>query len=127
MRIGDLSGRTGVSQRSLRYYEHQGLLASERAPSGQRHYTEEHVKRVALIKAFLAAGLSTRMIAEMVPCMATPSVAAAHRSLAVMDGERNRISTAIDDLTAARQALDALIDVNQSYLAEHASDQRDNR
>lgn len=33
MKIGDLARETGVSPRLLRYYEEQGLLASER-PSG---------------------------------------------------------------------------------------------
>lgn len=31
MRIGELSKRTGVSPRSLRYYEEQGLLTSSRS------------------------------------------------------------------------------------------------
>lgn len=39
MRVGELSRRTGASVRSLRYYEECGLLASERAASGQRHYS----------------------------------------------------------------------------------------
>ena len=38
MRIGDLSAATGASARSLRYYEEQGLLSSERGAGGQRHY-----------------------------------------------------------------------------------------
>ncbi|MCX5095152.1 MerR family DNA-binding transcriptional regulator [Streptomyces sp. NBC_00365] len=34
MRIGELSRRTGVPTRILRYYEEQGLLGPERAPNG---------------------------------------------------------------------------------------------
>ncbi len=34
MRIGELARRSGVSERSLRYYEAQGLLSSERTPGG---------------------------------------------------------------------------------------------
>ena len=49
MRIGDLSAATGASARSLRYYEQQGLLASERSSGGQRHYPESAVERVTLI------------------------------------------------------------------------------
>jgi DNA-binding transcriptional MerR regulator len=40
MRIGELSQRTGVSPRSLRYCEEQGLLTSSRSEAGQRHYSE---------------------------------------------------------------------------------------
>ncbi|WP_374225966.1 MerR family DNA-binding transcriptional regulator [Micromonospora sp. C41] len=40
MRIGELSARTGVSARSIRYYEQQGLLAALRTPSGQRVFAE---------------------------------------------------------------------------------------
>ena len=40
MRIGELSKRTGVSSRSLRYYEEQGLLTSSRSDAGQRHYSD---------------------------------------------------------------------------------------
>ncbi|WP_116203398.1 MerR family transcriptional regulator [Amycolatopsis circi] len=118
MRIGELAARTGVSRRLLRYYEEQGLLSSERAGSGQRHYDDEHVRRVELIRAFLAAGLSTRVIAEMVPCMAEPSASKARRTLATMRREHDRLSSAIDRLAEARSALDGLIEVNQSYLAD---------
>ena len=43
MRIGELSRRTGVPERLLRYYEEQDLLHPQRLPSGYREYTEEDV------------------------------------------------------------------------------------
>ena len=120
MRIGELSARTGSSRRSLRYYEQQGLLASTRSPSGQRCYDDEHVRRVALIQVFLAAGMSSRTIAQLVPCMTAPNTARARQALTAMDQERTRISSAIDSLAAAREALDHLMDVNQQFLANVA-------
>ncbi len=60
MRIGELSQRTGVSQRSLRYYEEQGLLSSSRSDSGQRHYSDAAVQRVSLIRQLFGAGMSSR-------------------------------------------------------------------
>ncbi|MBP2335606.1 DNA-binding transcriptional MerR regulator [Saccharothrix coeruleofusca] len=117
MRIGELSARTGVSRRLLRYYEEQGLLASTRSPSGQRCYDEEHVQRVGMIRTFLAAGMPSRTIARMVPCMAEPNADRARLALAAMDRERARLSAAIDDLAAARATLDHLIEVNRAFLA----------
>ncbi|ONK14231.1 Redox-sensitive transcriptional activator SoxR [Streptomyces sp. MP131-18] len=122
MRIGELSARTGASRRSLRYYEQQGLLVSTRSSSGQRCYDEEHVRRVALIQVFLAAGMSSRTIAQLIPCMTRPSTDRARRALAAMDEERSRLSSAIDSLAAAREALDHLIDVNRKFLANVADD-----
>ncbi|SEO54550.1 MerR family DNA-binding transcriptional regulator [Amycolatopsis saalfeldensis] len=40
MLIGELSRRTGVSPRLLRYYGEQGLLPSERTSNGYRVYGE---------------------------------------------------------------------------------------
>ena len=51
MRISELSRRTGVSERSLRYYEEQGLLAAGRTPGGHREYGEWAVDRVIRIQA----------------------------------------------------------------------------
>ncbi len=122
MRIGELSARTGASRRSLRYYEQQGLLVSARSPSGQRYYDDDHVQRVALVQSFLAAGMSSRTIARMVPCMTEPNMERARETLTIMNQERNRLSSTIDSLSAARAALDHLIDVNRNFLANEADD-----
>ncbi|WP_030748703.1 MerR family transcriptional regulator [Streptomyces sp. NRRL F-5135] len=122
MRIGELSARTGASRRSLRYYEQQGLLVSTRSPSGQRCYDDDHVQRVALVQSFLAAGMSSRTIAQMVPCMTEPNMDRAREALTAMNQERNRLSSTIDSLAAARAALDHLIDVNRNFLANAADD-----
>ncbi|MFI5715657.1 MerR family transcriptional regulator [Nocardia sp. NPDC051750] len=122
MRIGELAARTGASRRSLRYYEEQGLLVSTRSPSGQRCYDDDHVQRVALVRAFLAAGMSSRTIARMVPCMAEPTRDRARQALTAMNQERNRLSATIDSLAAARAALDDLITVNRDFLANAADD-----
>ncbi|MEU9883658.1 MerR family transcriptional regulator [Streptomyces phaeochromogenes] len=122
MRIGELSARTGASRRSLRYYEQQGLLVSARSPSGQRCYDDDHVQRVALVQSFLAAGMSSRTIAQMVPCMTEPNMDRAREALTAMNQERNRLSSTIDSLAAARAALDHLINANRNFLANVADE-----
>lgn len=122
MRIGELSDRTGASRRSLRYYEQQGLLVSTRSSSGQRCYDDAHVHRVALVRAFLAAGMSSRTIAQMVPCMAEPNMDRARQALTAMNQERKRLSATIESLATARAALDHLITVNRNFMVNVADD-----
>ena len=69
MRIGELAELTGVSERSLRYYEEQGLLSPERTPAGYRVYAESDVDVVRHVRALLAAGLGTAFIREVLPCV----------------------------------------------------------
>ncbi|MEV6780951.1 MerR family transcriptional regulator [Streptomyces sp. NPDC051098] len=106
MRIGVLAERAGVSVRSLRYYEEQGLLASSRSASGQRHYTDDGVARVRFIQRLYAAGLSSRTIAELLPCVDAPSERNSDAALDRMALERDRLSEYIDELLRTRDTLD---------------------
>ncbi|WP_406474618.1 MerR family DNA-binding transcriptional regulator [Streptomyces platensis] len=57
-RIGELADFTGVSPRSLRCYEQQGLLAPQRADNGCRAYDLWDAVPGANIKELLDAGLT---------------------------------------------------------------------
>uniref|UniRef100_UPI0033B6F29D MerR family transcriptional regulator n=1 Tax=Amycolatopsis sp. NPDC004625 TaxID=3154670 RepID=UPI0033B6F29D len=122
MRIGDLAKRTGVSPRSLRYYEEQGLLTSTRSEAGQRHYAEADVQRVSLIRQLFDAGLSSRVIATVLPCVDVPGdLGIAEATFAAMQRERDRIDADIAHLVATRDALDVLITANSRHRAELAT------
>ena len=119
MRIGELSKRTGVSQRSLRYYEEQGLLTSSRSDAGQRHYSDAEVQRVSLIRQLFDAGMSSRVIATVLPCVETPSdPTVVELAFATMTRERDRIDVDIAHLIETRDALDVLIKANSRHRAE---------
>lgn len=62
MRIGELSRRTQIPIRMLRYYEERGLLTPQRAPSGYRHYQETDVEQATLVSSLVRSGLPTRLI-----------------------------------------------------------------
>ncbi|MDI5965399.1 MerR family transcriptional regulator [Streptantibioticus silvisoli] len=115
MRIGQLASRAGVSVRSVRYYEEQGLLTSARSPSGQRHYTDDEVERVAFIQRLYAAGLSSRTIIELLPCVDTPSEDNSDAALERMAQERDRLSAHIADLVRTRDTLDTLMDAARAH------------
>lgn len=106
MRIGELARRSGVSVRSLRYYEEQGLLRSERSPSGQRHYADGDVDRVLFLQRLYNAGLSSRTILELLPCVDAPSLDNSLAALERMEQEREKLSAHIDDLIRTRDSLD---------------------
>ena len=112
MRIGELARRTGVSQRLLRYYEDQGLLAPVRRSSGYREYSASDVVAVAHIRNLLAAGLSTTTIADVLPCMGKDGerlIADCPELVDDLHRERERISASIHALETARAALDSII------------------
>lgn len=122
MRIGEVAARSGVSTRSLRYYEEQQLLASERTTSGQRRYPEGAVERVQLIQQLYAAGLGSRAIVKLLPCIhtgiATPEM------VTHLVAERARIDRQLQDLTRTRDRLDAIVNAaaesTSTSCGEHA-------
>ncbi|NLT54852.1 MAG: MerR family transcriptional regulator [Actinomycetales bacterium] len=112
MRIGELSRRSGVSQRSLRYYEEQGLLRPARRPSGYREYAADDVGTVRRIRSLLAAGLPTTAIAEVLPCVREDGerlVPTCPQLVRDLTRERDRIDRAIRDLEVSRDLLDRVI------------------
>ncbi|MER6141099.1 MerR family transcriptional regulator [Streptomyces sparsogenes] len=121
MRIGELARRTGVSERSLRYYEQQGLLVARRTPGGHREYGESAVDRVLRIQELYAAGLSSTKIGQLLPCMRDadggPSEIADARLVEELSAERARIDRVIEDLQRSRAVLDEVIDTASSGLA----------
>ncbi|MFB9908842.1 MerR family transcriptional regulator [Allokutzneria oryzae] len=113
MRIGELARRTGVSERSLRYYEKQGLLAAERTHGGHRDYPEAAVDRVIRIQELFAAGLHSKKISQLLPCMRDtdggPSEIADAKLVTELVAERERIDRTITDLVRSRDVLDDVI------------------
>ncbi|XUM24400.1 MerR family transcriptional regulator [Bradyrhizobium oligotrophicum S58] len=69
MKIGELSRRTGVSVRMLRYYEGEGLLAPQRTASGYRDYGPADEEAVRRIKVLGSAGMTLETIKQLLPCV----------------------------------------------------------
>ncbi|MFS8201559.1 MerR family transcriptional regulator [Streptomyces sp. CWNU-52B] len=109
MRIGQLAERTGTPPRLLRYYEEQGLITPERRANGYRSYDERLVDRVQQIRGLLDAGLPTRIIKQILPCLDKPS--AIHfpdptpEMLATLEQELDRMTRRIDCLARNRDAI----------------------
>ncbi|MFD0692028.1 MerR family transcriptional regulator [Actinomadura fibrosa] len=113
IRIGEVARGAGVSVRAVRYYEQQGLLVAERSPSGQRLYRQDAIPMVRFFQQMFAAGLTSRRIAELMPCWDSGHTDADQR--AMLRAERERIQAKIDDLKAALDRLDEVIAITDTH------------
>ncbi|MFJ3620557.1 heavy metal-responsive transcriptional regulator [Streptomyces iakyrus] len=59
MRIGELAAETGLTTKTIRFYEQAGLLPPPpRTPGGYRDYPRHTVARLAFVREAQAAGLT---------------------------------------------------------------------
>ncbi|MDF2684018.1 MAG: transcriptional regulator [Brevibacillus sp.] len=66
--ISELSRKTGVSLRSLRYYEEKELLKPNRLENGYREFDESDIERVRIIQLYFSLGLQTSDILPFFDC-----------------------------------------------------------
>ncbi|MFE5910027.1 MerR family transcriptional regulator [Streptomyces wedmorensis] len=125
MRIGELSERTGTPRRLLRYYEEQGLIVADRLPNGYRVYDGSNVDRVLQIRGLLDAGLPTRIIKQILPCLNKPRIIhfpdATPEMLATLEDERDRMTERIRCLTRNRDAVAEYLDAVREKRSDPSS------
>ncbi|PRY14699.1 MerR family transcriptional regulator [Kineococcus rhizosphaerae] len=121
MRIGELARRAGVSVRSLRYYEQQGLVPADRTSGGHREYAESDVPRVRFVQLLFSAGLPSRTVVQILPFLDTG--VATPRMRGHLDDEHARLQARIDELTAARDRLADLREIAAQAAAGRAPEQ----
>jgi len=116
VRIGELAARAGASTRQVRFYEAEGLIVSSRESNNYRDYDETALGRVMQIRELLDAGLSTRVIRAVLPCLQSPRQpivfeGVTDETVATLERQRDTLTERIDVLTRNRDAVTA-------YLAE---------
>jgi DNA-binding transcriptional MerR regulator len=106
-RIGELSRRTGVSTRSLRYYEQQGLLLAARTSGGQRLYDSGAAARVDLIQLLFGAGVPSTGIVQLLPCITSGTTTPA--MVERLEQERDRITSEYERLQRTLLRMDEIL------------------
>jgi len=109
LKIGELSKATGVSVRSLRYYEKQGLLTAWRTASGYREYSPFAVEQVQTVKLYLSLGLTTEQIAGFLHCVMKNKEAFCQEILPVYMQKLTEIENQIQLLTSIKSNLEERI------------------
>ncbi|MFC5664558.1 MerR family transcriptional regulator [Kitasatospora misakiensis] len=114
MKIGELAAATDTSVRLLRYYEEQGLLASHRLDSGHRRYDDDTPAVVRRIRALLEAGLPTRVIRDLLPCVRQDGTLA-ECQLETLQTHLQGLDDRISALSETRTSLSRLITATQTH------------
>ncbi|PZF80305.1 MerR family transcriptional regulator [Jiangella anatolica] len=113
MKIGEASRVSGVSARSLRHYEDEGLIVPGRFGNGFRDYCQSTLDRVLVIRSLLESGLPVRLIREVLPGLADGSDAGADVActefLHEVQSYRDRLALRIAVLSDQQAALDAYL------------------
>jgi DNA-binding transcriptional MerR regulator len=109
MLIGELSRRSGVSPRSLRYYEQQGLISARRGGNGYREYGEAAVTRAATIQSLFGMGFPRDVVEAVLGCSGPATPAAHDQAADALARVRDEMDARIGLLTQTREAIDEFL------------------
>jgi MerR family redox-sensitive transcriptional activator SoxR len=107
--IGQVARRSGVAASALRFYEERGLIASERARSGHRHYPQSVLRRVAFIVFAQRIGLSLEEIGAELGRLPADRVPTGRDWARLSSGWTSRIDQRIAELERLRSGLTSCI------------------
>ncbi|MBM7087237.1 heavy metal-responsive transcriptional regulator [Streptomyces sp. S12] len=108
MRIGDLAARSGLTTKTIRFYEDSGLLPPPpRTPGGYRDYPDHTVTRLAFIRDAQRAGLTLAEIRSVLALRDDGHAPCAHVTV-LIDEHLADIDRRMTELAATREVLQAL-------------------
>lgn len=115
MQIKELSERTNLPAKTIRYYEEAGVLPPpERLPNGYRSYDGADVERVRLVRGARRLDFSLDDIAEIL-AMRDRGEAPCRTVLELMEARADEIARRIIDLQRLEKELRELQALGQSF------------
>lgn len=125
-RIGEVAERTGLTPRTLRYYEELGLLGPGRTDGGQRTYDEADLTTLTRIRLLRRLGTPIREIAETLQDPAADIQTVVERHLASLDARMQALGRhrerVVDLLAASRSGSVAEPELLAAFTGESAMD-----
>ncbi|MGP4025984.1 MerR family transcriptional regulator [Actinomadura sp. 3N407] len=113
MKISEASEVSGVSARSLRHYEDEGLIVPGRCSNGFRDYCQSTIDRVVVIRSLLESGLPVRLVRKVLPGLTDDPDGGADvvgsQFLHEVQSYRDRLAARITVLSDQQAALDAYL------------------
>jgi DNA-binding transcriptional MerR regulator len=103
--IGEVSRRTGLSERALRHYEAEGLISPARSAGGRRFYMARDLNRLQQVIVLRRAGYALSAIGVMMSQRELDPDSAIDLHLNALRAERDSLSRSIELLEGARTRL----------------------
>lgn len=123
MSVGQMAREAGVSARTLRYYEEQGLLAPQRTDAGYRVYDEADARQLAQVLALRACNVPIPTIRRLV-CDRDADLAAALRAhLRSLEEQGTSLDAAIARTKAALATVERMEDMSTKDAFEMMKEQ----
>jgi len=118
--LDELTERTGVSARNVRFYASRGLVPSPIRRGRSGYYGADHVARLELVRELQGHGFTLSAIeryVDAIPATATPSDIALHLSmLAPVTGERDvDVTGGLSGLGISPEAAQAVAEVYAAH------------
>ncbi|MBW1600437.1 heavy metal-responsive transcriptional regulator [Streptomyces sp. JJ38] len=108
MRIGDLAAASGLTTKTIRFYEQAGLLpAPPRTPGGYRDYPERTLARLAFVRNAQTAGLTLAEIRSVLTLRDDGKAPCAH-VIALIGQRLDDVERRLDELARTRDELRGL-------------------
>lgn len=125
--IGEFSRLSGLTTHTLRFYEAQGILRpAARAANGHRRYRRDDLLWVEFVLRLKRTGMPLAEIRRYAELRAAGDDTVPPR-LAMLELHRQRLATAIEELSTCAAALDAKIGIYRDLLAKPAAAKRKKR
>ena len=107
--IGEVARRSGMAASALRFYEDAGLISSQRSAGNQRLYQRSVLRRIAVIRAARAVGLSLDEVRDALAALPDGRVPNAADWTRLSRSWRDRLDAQIEGLVKLRDGLDSCI------------------
>ena len=109
MKIGDVAQQTGLSTKTIRYYEDIGVLPDPvRAPNGYRSYDDGVVTRIGFIREAQTAGLSLTEIQWILDLKDEGESTCGH-TIEFLESHLDNVETQLNELERTRDQLQEMI------------------
>lgn len=108
MNISDAAHATGLSVKTIRYYEREGLIAPDRRGNGYRDFDADALDRLHFIKRARSLGFSIKDCRDLLAYYEDPNRASADVK-ALARSRFQAIATQIADLKDRQKQLSSLI------------------